>query len=228
MMQKANHSRYLIHYFAYKFDSSVCCLQRVLYFPLKPRLKALLKCKKYRKMCQHEFVRPKPDDGLIADVYDCSAWKEFMGPVSYPVQRYGFQYCIDGMPSNAEGSHSVKPGGLSNFSLPPTERFKRENMLLMVVIPTAIKDPGVKKYYDFMATYELNDLFYNGVGGVKMKIFSTSMDTPGRSELMGESCRMHVVCIFFIIFSLDYFLTRYGECSRVSSLPGVSAHLEFR
>lgn len=109
-----------------------------------------------------------------------------MGPVTYPNQRLGFQYCIDAMPSNAEGSHSVKPGGVSNFSLPPTERFKKENMLLMIVIPTSIKDPSVKKYYDFMATYELNDLFVTGVSGVKVKIFSTSMDTPGRAELMGN------------------------------------------
>ena len=161
-------------------------LQRVLYFPLKARLSALLSTEKYFNMCQHEFLRPRPDNDIIADVYDAPAWKEFMGPPTYPIKRIALQFCIDAIPAFAEGSYSIKPGGCSNFSLPPTERYKPENMLLLLVIPTCIKDPGVKKYYDFIANYELNDLFTTGINGVKVKIFSTSMDTPGRSELMGN------------------------------------------
>jgi len=34
-------------------------IQRVFYFPLKPKLSALLKIKKYYKMCQHEYTRPR-------------------------------------------------------------------------------------------------------------------------------------------------------------------------
>lgn len=171
-------------------------LQRVLYFPLKNRLRALLSTEKYRKMCNHEFTRPRPNGDTIADIYDAPAWQSFMGPVTFPVNRIGLQYCIDAMPSNAEGTHSVKPGSVANFSLPPTERFKRENMLLMIIIPTCIKDPDVKKYYDFIARYELDDLFDNGVNGVKVKVFSTSMDTPGRSELMGNILIVHDFFIF--------------------------------
>ena len=154
-------------------------------------------------MCQHEFLRPKPHDpNVVADVYDSPAWRDFMGPATYPNTRLGFVFCIDAVPAFAEGSHSVKPGVFSNFSLPPTERGKPENMILHIVIPTKIKDPNVKKYFDFSATYELDDLFINGVEGVKIKIFTTTMDTPGRSELMGL---LSGVCLLFS--SLTHSLT---------------------
>ena len=78
--------------------------------------------------------------------------------------------------------------------------------MMLAILPASIKDPHTKKYFDWMAEFELNDLFHTGksqilpvtifvslsiivlcagVDGVKVKIFSTSMDTPGRSELMG-------------------------------------------
>ena len=112
-------------------------------------------------MCQHECVRPRNDD-LICDIYDGSGWKDFMGPVTYPNTRIGLQYCIDAFPTNAEGSRSTKPGGFMNLSLPPPARTKPEHMLMVIIIPTSLKEMSQKKYYDFMADYELNDLFYQG------------------------------------------------------------------
>lgn len=149
----------------------------------------------------------------MTDIYDAPAWQEFMGPITYPNTRIGLQYCIDGFPVNGERTKSMKIGGFMNLSLPPTARGKPENMSIAIVIPTAIKDVGQKKYYDWMATYELNDLFYKGVEGVFVKIFSSSMDTPGRAELMGKfslpACLpvccisnifIHVCVLFFFLF----------------------------
>ena len=99
---------------------------------------------------------------MMCDVFDAPAWKSFMGPVTFPVNRMGLLFCIDAIPAFAEGSFSIKPGVFMNLSLPPTERGKPENMLLALVMPTSIKELAQKKYYDFMATYELNDLFFNG------------------------------------------------------------------
>ena len=160
-------------------------LQRVLYFPLKERLKKLFASPKYWQMCQHEYVRPRRAN-LMTDIYDAPAWQEFMGPVSHPNDRIALIYCIDAFPVNSEGSKSMKPGGYMNASLPPTERGKAQNMLLQIVIPTGLKEDQQKKYYDFMAKFELNELFHRGVSGVRVKIFCTSMDTPGRAELMGD------------------------------------------
>ena len=135
--------------------------QRVLYFPLKPRLRKLLSIEKYKRMCQHEFFRPRNDE-FLCDVYDGSAWKEFMGPIRYPNDRIGLQWCIDSFPINSEGSKSMKPGCWMNMSLPPTERAKPANMLISIIIPCSVKDVEQRKYYNFMADYELRDLFYEG------------------------------------------------------------------
>ena len=65
-----------------------------------------------------------------------------------------------------------------------------------------------------------------GVEGVRVKVFSTSMDTPGRAELMGGLC----VCfesglrnnISFI------FCNRYTKLCRLSKLPCVLTFLDCR
>ena len=155
-----------------------------MYFPLVPRLRKLLGVRTYWDMCQHEFLRPRNEE-YITDIYDAPGWKEFMGPPTYPNRRLGFVYCIDSFPVNNEGSKSTAPGGFMNASLPPTERGKVENMLISIVFPTSVKGEHQRKYYNFMASYELNGLYTQGVDGLKVKIFTTSMDTPGRAELMG-------------------------------------------
>lgn len=179
-------------------------LQRVLYFPLKPRLTKLLRNTHYREMLEHEFRRPSNNE-LLCDIYDAPAYKDLMGPVTSPNDRIALQYCIDSFPTNAEGSKSTKPGGMMNISLPPAQRAKPENMLMVIVIPTKIKDVGQKKYYDFMSYYELQDLSVNGVEGVRVKIFSASMDTPGRAELMGKQC-------LFYYYFVELFLFRCHRC----------------
>ena len=175
----------------------------MLYFPLKERLHKLLQVEKYLQMCQHEGERPQPiDDDYMYDVYDAPAWKQFMGPVTYPNNRLGLIFCMDAWPAFECGSFSVKTGGAMNASLPPTERGKPENILLMVVLPTAIKDDAQKKYFDFMADHELTSLYNDGVDGMKVKVFTSSMDSPGRSELMGMfTCLSVRVCVIACLFS---------------------------
>ena len=58
-------------------------------------------------------------------------------------------------------------------------------MLLLMLLPSKMKADQSKKYYDFAAKFELNDLCETGVSGVKVKVFGTTMDTPGRAELLG-------------------------------------------
>ena len=112
-------------------------------------------------MLEHEYRRPR-NDAYLSDIYDGDAWKKFMGPPSCPEKRIGLVFCIDGFPANKEGSVSVKPGGFMNVSLPPTQRAKAENMLIMIVIPTGVKDVAQRKYYDWMAKFELNSLYHEG------------------------------------------------------------------
>ena len=160
------------------------CMQRVFYFPITPKLRSLLNTQSYFELIQHEYERPKNSD-FIADVYDTPAWRNFMGPATYPIERIGFQVCVDAIPAFAADTFSLKPFTWMNLSLSPAIRAKAPNMLLMMLLPATLK-MGQKKYYDFAAKYELNRLFEEGVAGIKIKVFGCSMDTKGREELLGE------------------------------------------
>ena len=42
-----------------------------------------------------------------------------------------------------------------------------------------------KKYYDWAAKYEMNELHLHGVEGVRVLVYGTTLDAPGRRELLG-------------------------------------------
>ena len=62
--------------------------QEVYYFPIKDKLQALLKIPEFRKLLNHEFLRPR-GRGSYSDVYDAPAWKDLMGIVRFPNNRIG-------------------------------------------------------------------------------------------------------------------------------------------
>lgn len=137
-------------------------MQRVFYFPLKPRLRKLLKTSTYRQWLQHEFERPR-NDSFITDVYDSPAWKKLFGDPKFPNDRVGLLFCVDAIPAFAVGSLSLKPAEFINLSLPPGIRTKSENILLMMLLPNNLdKGAAQKKDYDFAADYELNEMGTKG------------------------------------------------------------------
>ena len=186
-------------------------LQKVFYFPLKPKLCALLRIKKYWNMCQHEFLRPRNPD-ILTDVYDGTAWAEFMGPCKYPNDRIGLQGCGDGIPAFTAQTLSLKPWILMNLSLPPGSRTKPKYMMLFMLLQQSIKQEQQRKYFDFAAKFELNELFTTGIDGIKIKVFATSMDTnKGREELSG----------IFLYFTFFAFLI-ICVCCKHAGMPSVS------
>ena len=74
----------------------------------------------------------------------------------------GLQACMDGIPAFSAKTKSLKPLDLANFSLPPSVRYQTRNLLLMALIPDSLKNAAQKKYFDFFAAYELNDLAEKG------------------------------------------------------------------
>lgn len=145
----------------------------------------MLEVQHYLQMCQHEFERPS-NEAYMTDVYDTPAWRKLMGPPTFPVKRLGLLFCVDAIPAFAAGTLSLKPAEFINMSLPPDERTKSENILLLMLLPNKLtKGSSQKKYYDWSAKFELNDLSRVGINGIKVKIFSTTMDTKGREELLG-------------------------------------------
>lgn len=105
----------------------------------------------------------------------------------------GLLLCMDGIPAFSFAKEvSLKPLDFKNLSLPPAQREKIDYILLMMLVPDTLKGRALKKYFDFAAKFELNDLFHNGIDGIKVKVFSTSMDTPGRAELLGNAFVLYV------------------------------------
>ena len=164
----------------------VCNFQKCYYFPPKSKLRQLLRLPAYRKLLQHEFDRPRKPP-LVSDVYDTSAWSELMGPPSSPTRRIALLYCSDGIPAFNKHRESISliPCEWCNLSLPPTIRVQSRYMLLQMIIPDTVKNEAQRKYYNFAANFELNEIFENGIDGVKVYFFGMSMDTKGKEQILG-------------------------------------------
>ena len=79
---------------------------------------------------------------------------------------------------------SVKPWLQAIHNLAPWLRYQAEHMLVQAIIPSKLKDQAARKYYNFAADYEMNRLYREGVDGVRVVLFGTSLDSPGRRELL--------------------------------------------
>ena len=89
-----------------------------------------------------------------------------MGTAIFPNNRLGLLFCVDAIPAFAVGSLSLKPAEFINLSLPPGIRTKAENILLLMLLPNTLnKGAAQKKYYDFAAEFELNDMATKGQFG---------------------------------------------------------------
>ena len=146
--------------------------QEVFYFPLRERLLALLRVPVFRKLLEYEYRRPKPrNHKIMSDVYDGQAWQEFIGPTTTPLQHIILHFCMDGFPAFQCGSHSVKPAMFIDYSLAPLLRAKAEFMMLYLLLPTHLKGGALKKFFDYVARRELNDLYETGVDSCFFNLF---------------------------------------------------------
>ena len=98
----------------------------------------------------------------MSDVYDGQAWQEFVGSATAPCERIILQGCSDAIPAFQCGSLSLKPLMFSNFSVAPKFRMQAEFMFLYMLMPTSIKGFAQKKFFDYVAKRELNDLYETG------------------------------------------------------------------
>ena len=142
----------------------------------------------------HE-ARRQPSRSYMSDVYDSPRWQEKVGPPSkHRVQRVGFQYCVDGVAICSRLQvGSFKPCQLINLSLPPWLRYKSRHLIVQMLIPAHLKASGARKYYNWAALYEMNELYCTGVSGVRVVMFGSTLDAPGRRELLN----MQSVTAFF-------------------------------
>lgn len=119
-----------------------------------------------------------------------------MGEPTEQISRIVLQLCVDGVPAhNRTGCGSVKPIQHMILSFAPWLRSQAKHMLVQMLIPNHLKGKQARKYYDWAATYEMNDLHQRGVQGVRVIVYGTSLDSPGRSELLGmQTCIAFYPC----------------------------------
>ena len=143
----------------------------------------------------YEKWRPHPkDDNIMNDVYDTPRWRKIAGPPSEHLERIVVQYCVDGATAhNRKQSLSVKAWQFKILNLPPWLRGQSNYMMIQMLIVASLKGSAAKKYYDWAARYEMNDLFHNGVDGVRFLIYGDTLDSPGRRELLN----MQAVTAFY-------------------------------
>ena len=155
------------------------------YFPIKPKLRRLLKLPEFRKHLMYESTRQR-NNNIYSDVFDSPRWRRVMGPCDdEKLTRIGLQLCVDGFTAFSYGGMSVKPLEFIVLSLPPKLRVRVQNMLLCMLVPAHLKGDQSRKYYDWAADFEMKDLHLRGVDGVRVVVYGTSLDAPGRSELLG-------------------------------------------
>ena len=144
----------------------------------------------------HEYNRKSNAREYMSDVYDSPRWKEKIGAQTSRLNRVVIHSCVDGMPAhNRKQCGSVKPIQHLILSEPPWLRYRAEHMLIQMLIPASLKRDAARKYYDFAAQYEMNDLHRYGVDGVRVIQYGMTLDTPGRRELLDmESVTAHFHC----------------------------------
>ena len=141
-------------------------------------------------------TRRKSRPGYVTDVYDTPRWRKLAGPPTQQLRRILYQYCVDAFPwSGRKHGGSMKPAHVLLVSLPPWLRYKVANMLVQMFVPEKLKGAAAKKYYAFAARYEMNQLHDVGVDGVRLIMLGTTLDTPGRREMLNmESVQAFFPC----------------------------------
>ena len=127
---------------------------------MRTQLQQLLRLVEFRRLLMFE-ARRKSNRAFITDVYDAPRWRELMGTTSgNQLDRIALQKCVDGVEPFNYGNvnDSVKPWQYCILSLPPHVRYKPGYMLLQMLILANLKGQAARKYYDWAAEYEMNDL----------------------------------------------------------------------
>jgi len=133
---------------------------------------------------EHKHIRLRKSLQHMSDIYDSPRWTKVAGPLGNRLNRIVLQGCVDGCPAyGRQQSGSVKPFQYFICNLPPWLRYQLRHLLVHVLIPAQLKGPQSKKYYDYLGA-EMTDLYLHGVDGTKVIVFGTTLDTPGRRELL--------------------------------------------
>ena len=183
-----------------RYDDKVKANEVCWFFPLREQIKILLGIPVYRHLLMyertHRQVRRSSGGPFMCDIYDAPRWQRVAGPLcdrDGQLSRIVIQGCVDGCPAYGRMQVlSFKPLQYFVGNLAPWLRYRLAFMLIHAMIPAHLKGKSAKKYYDWFGR-EMTDLYVNGVNGVRVVVYGTTLDTPGRRELLN----MQAVSAFY-------------------------------
>ena len=150
-------------------------------------------------MYEREHRQVRKQDHYMCDLYDSPRWQRVAGSlcINRDLARIVLHQCVDGVETFTHGRQqsgpSVKPIQYFVANLPPWVRYKQSYLLVHALIPTHLKGKAAKKYYDWLGVHEMTPLHRAGVDGVRVIVYGTTLDTPGRRELLN----MQAVTAFY-------------------------------
>ena len=127
-------------------------LKTYCYLPVQRSLQLLVTRKLFMENC--ELWRKRESfDGIYSDIYDGRIWKEFADPNGLNFfteeNNYGLMLNLDWFcPYKHVKSYSVGVIYAVITNLPRSERFKRENLLLIGIIPSMQKEPKTNTFLE--------------------------------------------------------------------------------
>jgi len=134
------------------------------YRSIKSSLQMLLKRENFEKDCQL-WKKRSTVEGIYTDVYDGHIWKNFKRNGEWYFQHdrnYAVMLNVDWFqPYKHIASFSVGGVYLVLMNLPRTERFKKENVFLVGIIPNMDKEPPTNSFIKPLVD-ELNEAWENG------------------------------------------------------------------
>ena len=79
------------------------------------------------------------------------------------------------------------------LNLPPWLRYKEDNILISMLIPSTLSATSQRKYFKHVCDYELNPLATTGIPSVsipgeciKVKVFGAALDLKGREKFLDQ------------------------------------------
>ena len=79
------------------------------------------------------------------------------------------------------------------LSLPPWLRYKEDNILISMLIPSTLSATSQRKYFQHVCDYELNPLATTGIPcqsvpgeSIKVKVFGAALDLKGREKFLDQ------------------------------------------
>ena len=160
------------------------------YRPLISSLRALLRIPGFSEFCEHWRLKFQTNGSYLKDIYDGKIWAEFQNLDGKPFLASPFNYAlmlnIDWFQPYKLTQSSVGALYLTIMNLPYDQRFKRENIILLGIIPGPCEPPRDVNQYLRPLVKELLELY----SGVKMAVHGKQELQVVRCALIGVPCDM--------------------------------------